>query len=420
MIFMIVETVRLDTFAGIFAAMTASLKCRPVATRRDQREFLNLEKRLYQDDANWVPPIWMTRKQLVGFKPHPFYDDAEGQTFLVQRDDRVVGRVLAIVNHAHNRTHQESRGFFGFFECEDDQAASNLLLQTACNWLRERGMTDARGPVHPSLNYEVGLLVEGFDTPPTFLMPYNHAYYARLIEGFGFQKTQDALSFEASFELLGRLDPKMSRIVEQSRERFRVSTRPVDPKNFDADIQVFLKIYNESLQRTWGYVPMSQAETVEQGHGLKHLLIPELTSIAEIDGRPVGAGFGLLDYNPLIKKIGGKLFPFGFLRLLAGRKHIRRVRMVSANVLPEYQKWGLGLVTLQRMVPAGVDFGIREAEFSWVLESNALSKNTIIRGGATQSKTHRIYDLSLTADLDASTSNQVESPPPSAPDRSTR
>ncbi len=135
----------------------------------------------------------------------------------------------------------------------------------------------------------------------------------------------------------------------------------------------------------------------EQSAGLKQLLIPELTSIAEIDGKPVGAGFGLLDYNPIIRRIGGKLLPLGWLHLLMGRKKLTRLRMVSANVLPEYQKWGLGLVTLYPIVPAAIDFGIQMGEFSWVLESNQLSRGTIQRGGATCSKTHRIYDRPLTS-----------------------
>src|SRR5690606_17983118 len=131
--------------------------------------------------------------------------------------------------------------------------------------------------------------------------------------------------------------------------------------------------------------------------GLKHLIVPHMTSIAEIDGRPVGAGFGLLDYNPLIKKMNGRLFPFGWLRIVFQKKQLTRLRMISTNVLPEYQKWGLGLVTLSRILPHAVDFGIRVGEFSWVLESNSLSRNTIERAGGLRTKVHRIYDRSLEA-----------------------
>jgi GNAT superfamily N-acetyltransferase len=375
--------------------MTQAVRCEAVESRADQKAFLNLERTLYRDDPNWIPPLWMVRRELVGFKPHPFYDDADGQTFLVRRGDQVVGRVLAVVNHAHNRCHNEKRGFFGFYECQDDVEASNELLRTATEWLRQQGMTDVRGPVHPSLNYECGLLVDGFDTPPTYLIPYNKDYYGRLIEAFGFEKTQDLFSYEAHIDMLEDLDPKLKFICEESAKRFNVNCRPIDRKRFAADVRSFLEIYNLSLQRTWGYVPMSEAEIDHQSAGLKHLIVPELTSIAEIDGKPVGAGFGLLDYNQIIGKIGGKLFPFGWFRLWTGKRKIDRLRLISTNVLPEYQKWGLGVVTLARILPDAVDFGIRVGEFSWVLESNQLSRGTIERGGAKRSKVHRIYDLSL-------------------------
>jgi GNAT superfamily N-acetyltransferase len=187
-------------------------------------------------------------------------------------------------------------------------------------------------------------------------------------------------------------------VVDEATRRFKVNCRPIDRKNFTADVRSFLEIYNLSLQQTWGYVPMSEAEIDHQGKGLKHLIVPELTSIAEIDGKPVGAGFGLLDFNQLIKKINGRLFPFGWYQIKTKKHTIDRVRMISTNVLPEYQKWGLGLVTLARVLPDAIAFGIQIGEFSWVLESNQLSRGTIERGGATRTKVHRLYDRSLLDD----------------------
>ncbi len=376
-------------------SMSDPVRCHEVASRKDKRAFEQLERDLYRDDPNWIPPIWQVRREMVGFKPHPFYLDADRCAFLARRGDRVVGRVLAIVNHAHNRRYDEKRGFFGFFECEDDVQVSNDLLASASRWLRDQGMTDVRGPVHPSLNYEVGLLVDGFDSPPTFLIPHNRNYYGRLIEAFGFTKTQDLYSYDAHIDIIHDLDPKLKFVIDEATRRFNVKCRPIDRSRFAQDVRSFLEIYNQSLQQTWGYVPMSAAEIDHQSKGLKHLIVPELTSIAEIDGRPVGAGFGLLDFNQLIKKIDGRLFPFGWLTLLTQKRKINRLRLISTNVLPEYQKWGLGLVTLSRILPDAIDFGIEIGEFSWVLESNSLSRGTIERGGATRTKTHRIYDRTL-------------------------
>lgn len=375
--------------------MTDEVQCQVVQTRGDQKAFLDLEREVYRDDPNWVPPLWMVRKELVGFKHHPFYDDANRQALIVRRGDRVVGRILAIINHAHNRRYDERRGFFGFYECMDDVEASNELFTSALRWLREQGMTDVRGPVNPSLNYECGLLVDGFDSPPTYMIPHNRDYYGRLIEAFGFEQVQDLFSYDAHMDMRGNLDPKLQFVVDEATRRFNVKCRPIDRTRFAADIRSFLKIYNLSLQQTWGYVPMSEAEIDHQGKGLKYLIVPELTSIAEIDGKPVGAGFGLLDFNQIIKKIDGRLFPLGWIKLLTGKRKIDRLRLISTNVLPEYQKWGLGLVTLARILPDAITYGIKIGEFSWVLESNKLSRGTIERGGAKRTKVHRIYDRSL-------------------------
>ncbi len=372
--------------------MSPSPQCRAVETKADRRLFNKLQRQIYAGDPNWVPPLWSVQDELVGFRPHPFYDENRCQAFIVTRGSEVVGRVVAIVNHGHNRRYGDRIGFFGFFECHDDVEAARELFFHAETWLRDQGLNAVRGPVNPSLNYDCGLLVDGFDTPPTFMIPYNRDYYESLLVRCGFAKVQDLFSYEASIDMLETLDPKLAFVIEEATRRFQVTCRPIDPKNFDADVRTFLHIYNESLQGTWGYVPLSTAEIDHQAKGLKHLIVPAMTSIAEIDGRPVGAGFGLLDYNPLIKKMNGNLFPFGWLRILLQKKRLKRLRMISSNVLPEYQKWGLGLVTLARVLPDAVTFGIQVGEFSWVLESNSLSRNTIVRAGGRKTKTHRIYD----------------------------
>lgn len=375
--------------------MPSTLRCHPVESAADRRQFVRIQRQIYAGDPNWVPPLWSIQDELVGFRPHPFYEQNRCQAFIAERDGQAVGRVVAIVNQGHNQKYRDRIGFFGFFECRDDIEAARALFEQAGNWLREQGLTVVRGPVNPSLNYECGLLVDAFDVPPTFLMTYNKAYYESLLVRCGFAKVQDLYSYEAGIEMLETLDPKLAFVIEEATRRFNVKCRPIDPKNFDTDVRTFLHIYNESLQNTWGYVPMSPGEIDQQAKGLKHLIVPEMTSIAEIDGRPVGAGFGLLDYNPLIKKINGKLFPFGWLRLLFQRKRIKRLRLISTNVLPEYQKWGLGLVTLSRVLPGTIAWGIQVGEFSWVLETNSLSRNTIERAGGRKTKTHRLYDKSL-------------------------
>jgi GNAT superfamily N-acetyltransferase len=368
----------------------------PVRERRHKKEFMQLLWRLYKNDPNWVPPLRMNQEELVGFRRNPFYDNAKGQPFVVEKDGQVVGRIVAIVNHGHNERYGENRGFFGFFDCIDDQEAANHLFRAACQFLKSEGMTDVRGPSNPSLNYEIGTLVEGFDSPPTFMMTYNWPYYDRLIQGFGFEKTQDLFAFEGHISMLDSLDPKLKFVIDEVKRRFNVTLRPASRKNFQKEIDLFLNIYN--LQATWGFVPLTPAECKAIGFSLKFLIDPGVTSIIEVDGKAVGVGLAMPDYNQIIKKIDGRLFPFGFLRLLWGRRKINKIRVISTNVVPEYQRWGLGLVALERMVPDCRERGIQVAEFSWVLESNQLSRGSLERAGTERTKTYRLYDRSL-ADL---------------------
>ncbi len=347
---------------------------------------------LYRDDPNWIPPLLAHQRELLNFKRHPFYDDAAIENFVAYQNDEPVGRIAAIVNHAHNRRYGERRGFFGFFECIDDQAVADALLAAARHWWAEHSIDTIRGPANPSLNYEVGLLVDGFDTPPYFMMSYNKPYYGRLLEGCGLHKTQDMYAFWGHVDMLATLDKKVGFVAQHAAERFNVQIRNLDPNRFAEDIEKFLDIYNRSLVATWGFVPLSEGELKHMAMGLKRLIIPELTVFADVEGQTVGVAFCLPDYNSRIKEIDGRLFPFGFIKLLRNKRSIKRFRVLSANVIPEYQRWGLGIVLMAGLVPKVLEYGIQEAEFSWVLESNTLSRATCERAGAKLYKTYRMYD----------------------------
>ena len=364
----------------------------PVKSKKHQNQFMQLIWDLYRNDPNWVPPLRQNQKELVGFAKHPFHAQNELQAFVALRDDQPVGRVVAILNHGHNKRFEEKRGFFGFFESIDDESVAKALFEAVRAWFAEKDISDIRGPCNPSLNHEIGLLVEGFDTPPCFMMTYNPPYYGKLIESCGFSKVEDLFAFWGHIDMLGKLESKLKFIGEETTRRFNIKVRPFDRKRFRQDVDAFLNIYNQALVGTWGFVPLSEAEAAHMAKSLKHLIVPELAIFAEVDEEPIGVVFGLLDYNPRIKKIDGRLFPFGFLRLLSNRRAIKTVRLISTNVIPAYQKWGVGLVLLQGLIPAVLDWGITEAEFSWVLESNHLSRATLERGGAKKTKTYRIYD----------------------------
>ena len=370
-----------------------NLTIQRVTTARQKRQFLHFPWTLYRDDPNWIPPLRGTQKEMVNYRPHPFYERNSVQTFLAYRGDEVCGRIAAILNQGHIAQYNDRRGFFGFFDCIDDQEAANGLFDAVRQWFADQDIHRLRGPTNPSLNYELGLLIDGFDSPPTFMMTYNPPYYERLIENYGFRKTQDLYAFWGHIDMLPKIAAKLAPIAEQIIERYDVKLRPLDRSRFQQDVEMFLDLYNRSLANTWGFVPMSAGELKRLAGELKQIIVPEMAVCAEIDGRVVGAAFGLPDYNPRIKEIDGRLFPFGFIHLLRNRRAIKRIRLISTNVLPEYQRFGIGLVLMHGLVPKAMEWGLEEAEFSWVLESNRLSYGALKKGGAKITKTYRLYDL---------------------------
>ncbi len=364
-----------------------------VQTRAQWKEFLDFPWKHYRNDPYWVPPLRDTQKEMVNYVNHPFYERNRVRQFLAIRDGETIGRIAAILNHGHNVHYDERRGFFGFFDCRDDQEAANALFDACRQWFADQGIFKLRGPTNPSLNYELGLLIDGFDSMPTFMMTYNPPYYEKLIENYGMRKTQDLFAFWGHISMLPKIGEKLRPLAEQIIERYDVKLRPLDTKNFTRDVEMFLDIYNRALFNTWGFVPMSDGEIRTMAAGLKWLIVPELAVAAEMDGKVVGAAFGLSDYNPRIKEIDGSLFPFGFIKLLRKKQDIKKIRLISTNVLPEYQRYGLGMVLMHGFVPKAIEWGIQEAEFSWVLESNKLSFGALKKGGAQIQKTYRLYDI---------------------------
>lgn len=371
---------------------------KPVSTHRQRKAFLEFPWTLYRDDPNWIPPLRGDQKGMVGFARHPFYNSNRVQTFLAYRGDEICGRIAAILNVGHLERYNDARGFFGFFECRNDQEAANALFDACREWFAAQGISKLRGPTNPSLNYTLGLLIDGFDSPPTFMMTYNPPYYAGLLENRGFRKAQDLYAFWGHISMLPKVAEKLRPFCDRVIERYNVRIRPLDKTHFREDVKTFLSVYNRSLTNTWGFVPMSQAEMEHLANGLQHLIVPEMAVAVEVDGRVVGATFGLPDFNPRVRRINGRLYPFGFIHLLRKKRDIKKIRIISTNVLPEYQLQGLGLVLMHGLVPKAVEWEIEEAEFSWVLESNAFSCGALNKGGAKITKTYRLYDWAFPTD----------------------
>ena len=375
----------------------AAVRVVPVTNRWLERQFLDLPSSLYASYPNWVPRLRSSEKELCGFKKHAFNDTAQSVAFVACRGEQVCGRILAIDNSIHNKTHpNESVGFVGFYESVDDDDVAQALFSASEDWLHQRGLKSVRGSVSPSMNYEAGLLIDGFEHMPSFMMPYNPEHYAGLWSRAGFEKVQDLFAFRGNQEIYDAAVRPMA-IAAQAADRFGATFRQIDRRNFVAEVQEFLKLFNAGSAGTWGFVPFSDSEINQLAGELRFLIIPELTSFMCVGGKIAGAVFGLQDYNPIVKRIRGRLFPLGFLSLLWGRRKIKRSRMMSINILPQYQRWGLGICLLDQFLKQGSRLGIRDVEFSYVLESNHLAASTLANGGNIREKTYRIFEKRIEA-----------------------
>lgn len=371
-----------------------SVSVEPVQNRRQRREFVEFAWQLYQDDPRWVPPIRAQQEQLLGWRRHAFYDRAESQAFVARRGGEAVGRILAILNHAHIEVHHEEVGFFGFFECVNDLDVAAALLNAAKDWLAERGIDSMRGPVNPSLNHECGLLVEGFDLPPYFMMTYNPPYYAKLLRRFGCAKAKDLVAYVFFTDDLTSLLAQYRNQWQLKDEKTQVTIRTLSPKDVEGDALKFLNLYNESLAGLWGSVPLSPAEIKDIVATLRWLLVPELVVFAERDGKVIGAAVGLLDFNPILRKIDGRLFPLGFVQLLRGRDEIKRARLLAVNISDDFQMQGFGGTLLAGLLPGLQKRGLTEFEVSWVLEDNKPARRSLETAGGQLYKRYRIYQCS--------------------------
>jgi len=340
-----------------------------------------------------APPNIDIKKFLHPARKHPFYDSGDIEWMLARRGDDVVGRIAAIENRAHNDHHDDHVGFFGFFDTEDDPEVSAALFDAAGAWLRARGLTALRGPTSPSLNYESGLLIEGDPGHPTLMMPYNPLWYRRHIESAGFRKEMDLYAFFTNEE--GHDIERWERIADRLRSRHQVSIRPLDMSRFEADVRLIVDLFNDAWSRNWGFVPMSQREIDAMAKELKPIVAPWLCSFLIRDGEEVGFWLGIPDYNSVLLKLKGRLFPFGFLKLLRAKRRLSMMRVLLMGVRKEHQHLGLDIALYSDICKTGLGNGVTSAECGWVLETNAAMINTMERAGGRRWRTYRVFERDL-------------------------
>lgn len=370
---------------------------RPVTTESDRMRFIKSQWNFYKDDKNWVAPLIDERKKLLSTTKNPIYQHAKLEMFLAERGNEVVGRIAAITNGNHNKKFNDKVGFFGFFECENNQETADKLFDAAHTWLRKQGMTASRGPVNPSMNDEAALLVEGFDTPPVLLTTYNPKYYADLIERAGYVKAKDMYAYRLRHE--NYQNDKMKRLQAAIRERYNITIREINMKDkaqLQKDANTIKEIYNAAWAENWGIVPFTDAEFAALVNDLKPVADPRIIYFAEVDGKTVGFMLALPDINQvMIHNRSGSLLGAGW-HLVTKRKQVDLCRIIVMGVLPEYQKFGVDAVMYYEIEERSRTSYPAGGEASWIAEDNEAMNRALTKTmNAERYKTYRIYERAI-------------------------
>lgn len=374
-----------------------SVIVRKVETKRDLNKFIKFPFKLYKDDPNWVPHLLVEYKEMFNPKKNPFFKYADIEFYLAERDGEVVGRICGIINHNHNKFHNEKTGFFGFFESINDYEVAQALLDKAAEFAKSKGMNILRGPMNFSTNDECAFLIDGFDSPPVIMMPYNPRYYLDFMDKYGMRKAKDLVAYQIVVDetLKDRIPDRLKRIVERARRRGYV-VRNVNLKDFENEIKKAHEVYNAAWEKNWGFVPMEDDEFEHLGKNLKQIVIPELMKFVEYNGEPVAFMLTLPDINEILIKIrDGRLFPFGIFKLLFGFKKIKGLRLIAAGIKKEHRMKGVDSLLYYDSLMDGVKLGFKKCEVSWLLEDNVLVRRATEFMTGKLYKTYRIYEKDI-------------------------
>jgi hypothetical protein len=364
-------------------------------TAGDLARFIRFPWKIYRRDPNWVPPLISECRKFLDRRKNPFFEHAEVK-FLLASDAAggICGRIAAIVNHRHVEQHGEKAGFFGLFECENDPRVAAALFGAAADFLRSRGMTVMRGPENMSVNDDIGLLVEGFDSPPAIMMPFNPPWYPELVESCGLRKEMDLLAYYGdSWEQ--QIPEKVTRGLELCRRRYKFQVRPVDMRRFNEEIDEVYRVYTEAWEQNWGAVSMTRKEFDYLAAQLKGALDPDLFLMATVDGKVVGFSLALPDFNQALIKLNGRLFPFGILKLLWYRRKIDMIRVIATGIVKEFRHRGIDGSFYCETWKRATAKGMHRGEMSWVLEDNPAMNNALLGLGLRVYKRYRLYGLGL-------------------------
>jgi hypothetical protein len=377
--------------------MSSDIQIVPLSrSPRDVMRFLCVSYDIYRDDPHWVAPLLMDLKK-VFTDANPLFEHAVMQMWVATKAGRDVGRIAGIIDHSHNRIAKDPVAFWGFFESVHDLAVSRLLFETVAVWTRQAGLPRLLGPMNPTTNDECGLLVEGFDSPPVFMMTYNPRYYVSLVEAAGYRKAKDLLAFYMDVPKIPM--DRLGRIAAKIKQRNpNLTFRPVRRKTLQQDLGKVKEVYNEAWQANWGFVPMTDAEMDFMAARLKPLLMEGLIWLAEAGAEPVAFLLALPDYNVALQPLRGRLLTpkvLGFIPYLLGWKCPPRTRVITLGVKEKYRSKGLESALLIEGLKTGIAAGVTESEASWILEDNVQMCRVLEAIGGRVYKTYRLYERSV-------------------------
>jgi len=364
-----------------------------VKTRKDFKMFLFFPWKIYKNDPNWVPPLIVDIKEKLDKEKNPFFEHGDRELFLASKDGEVTGRIVAIVDENHNRFHDEKVVFFGFYESFNDLETAESLLNEVSKWGKEKGMTVLRGPTNLSMNDECAFLLEGFDSPPAIMMPYNPPYYLQLMEKCGLVKAKDLFAFYMTRD--HETTQKVQAIVDEIRKKMPVTLRIVDMKNLDEEAERIKFVYNNSWEKNWGFVPWTEKEMNHTVKKLKQFADPNIVILAEDRGKPIGFAFGLPNYNEVLIRMNGRLSPLGILKFLIYRREIKGMRAIVFGVLKEYRQTGISYLLYSELEKNGKKSGYEWCEMSWQLEDNEAINRFCGSIGGKIYKKYRIYEKKI-------------------------
>ena len=377
----------------------SDLQIRPVTTSRDRKAFVDFAWAVYRDDPAWVPPLKSEIHALLDPKQNPWFGHGRAALFLAERDGRVVGRISAQVDDLVQIHMEPNLGQWGMFEALDGEAAAALIAR-AEQWLRDEGMTKALGPISISIWDEPGLLIDGFAQPPMVMMGHHRPEYRAWIEAAGYTKARDLYTYELDIRL--DMVPLIDRLIKAGEKNPRIRIREVDKSKFDSEAAIILGLLNDAWSDNWGFVPLTEAEIAYAGKKLKPIIYEDLVRIAEVDGEPAAFMITIPDINELIADLDGRLFPFGWAKLLWRLRNprTRRVRVPLMGVASKFQGSRLAgqlafmLIEFTRRVCVE-KYGVHTGEFGWVLEDNQGMMSIAQLPGANINHTYRIYERKL-------------------------